>query len=1067
MNDTTIIKSISKVHSVIIDLLIFILITLFTIYFTLHIGLKLDNFILPGLKIEKLYIKWDEKISVNIDSIKITKSNTDSTFDLQTVNVEELLKSSRTLGTFFSDVHIDHIQINDMNATFSYIEHRKAYLEVRGPTLNLITTIDINDHLLNISIKEFMETSTNTSLTADLIGDVREDRLYGDIKVNVANTIPLQLYLLADDKKVKVWGNNYAPITKPIGPAVEIANLGPSVNPWIIDYLKGNVLNIEYLKGTLYYDNPISFLDTLDVKAAYSDVEYTFAPGYAPAIGHKVDLGFKNRILYIYPRNATFYGQPGGTTWIKIDFENPINPLLTVDVDTTARLTPKIITWLDGYGIGLPFYQTKGLTKVKLAIWITLDDIDISAKGSFATPKSTFNFSGANINVKKLNVKLNNTDVEITSLQGDLLEKAIAVDLTGKFNPVAEKGRFDVLVKKLHFGGKDGLKMDKAHKELSFSYLLQPNADRLIFPKSFWEFNHQKIAVQPFVAPFRFSTLSGTIPTTYIHNKERLKAYVSGDFDIENLTTDLMIDLVQLETPKLSLEQTNVPLEVHYNKTLRVQSNKKAKWKLFDNDVTFYPSKFSYINNTIHFNEVHLQALGIVNSHIVGKYNTHDGKGKIVLKQLVAKSKHITFLDIEKDIKIYLRKKGDQRHIEVPVFNLKFKSQPKGWEMGIKDIGLLASYSPILQEYNVTKGAIHMTTKDNEDKLRIHGYLDYPYNIIVKNNKPLGTLKFSGNYTNEKLSLFTKSGLSIELIYNKLTLKADRIGINLYSVFDFMADHQSEQAPKSKSNFEVDLQTTNSYIYFDENRRAVTDKLLLQYKDNELKAQLLYGKNGGAAMELNADGKLYIYGDRLNDHFMGELAEFSEFKGGELSFYLSGTTKKIDGVVRMKNTIIKDYKAINNTLAFINTIPALVTFSIPHYNTKGLYVTEAYAGFHYENDKVKINGFRMVSPELTFNGQGMVNLKTKTVDMETSLVTSATNNLSKIPLLGYILVGKEKETITTTMTLKGPMDDPVVDNTLAKDIGVGSFNIIKRALTFPVHYIDQAQQSINNVKEQK
>ena len=1067
MNDTTIIKSISKVHSIIIDLLIFILITLFTIYFTLHIGLKLDKFILPGLKIEKLYIKWDEKISVNIDSIKITKSNTKSTFDPTSLNVEELLKNSRILGTFFSDVHIEHIQINEINATFSYIEHRKGFLEVRGETLNLLTTIDINDHLIHISVKEFTETSTNTNLTADLIGDTIEDRLYGVIKVNVADTLPLQLYLLADDKKVKVWGNNYAPISKPIGPVVRLAHLNPAVNPWIIDYLKGDILNIEYLKATLYYDNPISFLDTLDIKAAYSNVEYIFAPGYAPAIGKKVDLGFKNRTLYIYPRNATFYGQPGGTTWIKIDFENPLNPLLTVDVDTTARLTPKIITWLEGYGIGLPFYQTKGVTTVKLAIWITLDDVDINAKGNFSTPNSTFNFTGTDINVKDVKINLNNTDVEISSLRGDLLDKAIRVDLTGKFNPIAEKGRFDVLVKELHFGGKDGFLMDKGHKELSFSYLLQPNADRLIFPKTYWEFDHQKITVQPFVAPFRFSTLSGSIPATYIHNKERFKAYVSGNFDIKKLTTDLMIDLVQLNTSELSLEQTNVPLEVHYDKILRVQSNKKAKWKLFENDITLYPSKFSYLNHTLHLEDVHLSALGIVNSHITGKYHMRDGKGKIILKQLVAKSDNITLLDIEKDIKIYLRKKENQHRIEVPVFNLKFRSKSNGWEMGIKNIELLSSYSPVLQEYNITKGSIYFTSNNRDEKLKIHGHLDYPYTIIVKNNKPIGTINFSGYYADDKLSVFTQNGIAMELTYNKLTLSADKIGIDLFSVFDFMGDHNREQDKKSKSDFEVDLKTTNSYIYFDKSRRAITDKLLLQYKDDELKAQLLYGKKGGAAMELSADGRLYIYGDHLNDHFMEELAEFSEFKGGELSFYLSGTTEVLDGVVRMKNTTIKDYKAINNTLAFINTIPALVTFSVPHYNTKGLYVTEAYAGFHYENSKIKINGFRMVSPELTFNGQGVVDLDTQTVDMETSLVTSATNNLSKIPLLGYILVGKEKETITTTMTLKGPMSDPVVENTLAKDIGVGSFNIIKRALTFPVHYIDQAQKSIDKVKEKK
>ena len=1065
MNDTTIIKSISKVHSIIIDLLIFIFLTLFVIYFTLHIGLKLDKFILPGLKIEKLYIKWDEKISVNIDSIKITKSNTNNSFDFSSINIKNLLNSSHVLGSVFSNVHIKHVQVNEMNATFSYMEKRKAYLEVTGPNLHLLTTININDHLLHISVKEFMESTTNSTLVAELIADTTEHRLYGDITVNIEDTLPLQVYLLADNEKVKVWSRNTKPITKPIGPIVKLANLDPAVNPWIIDYLKGDTLNIDYLKGTLYYSNPISFLDTLDIKASYTDVSYIFAPGYDPARAHKVDLTFHDRTLFIYPRNATFYGQPGGKTWIKIDFEHPDNPLLSVDVDTAAKLTPKINTWLAGYNIVLPFYQTRGLTKVKLALTITLRDIDITAKGNFTTKKATFNFSDTDINVKNVNISINNTDVNIRKLQGDLLQKAIVFNLTGKFNPVGEKGRFDITVQDLQFGGSDGFHIDRHHKKLAFTYFLDPGADKLVFPASFWKFKHRAIGIKPFVAPFRFSTLSGTIPATYVHSNKEIKAYVSGKFDIANLSTDLTIDLIHVETPELTLESTSTHLQVHYDKNLKVQSNKKTKWKIFNNDITLYPSTFSFLHNIITLDKVHLTALGIVNSMIEGKYNIHDGKGKIVLKKLLAKADDIILLDVKKDVKIYLHKKGTVHYVEVPVFNIKFKSRPKGWNMGIRNIQLLASYAPLLQEYNVTKGSIHLISNSNEEKLRIYGSIEYPYNILVKHNKPIDTLKFSGHYHNDTLSMSIKNSIALELTSNKLTVTADKIGVNIFSIFDFIREHPSKNKTTTKSNFEVDIKTTDGYIYFDKDRRAISDKLLLQYKNHELKAQLLYGKHGGAALELNPNGNLYIYGDRLNDKFMTGLAEFSEFKGGELSFYLSGTEDKIDGVIRMKKTTIKDYKAINNTLAFINTIPALVTFTVPHYNTRGLHVTEAYAGFHYENQRINLNGFRMVSPELTFNGQGSVDLKTKTLDIETSLVTEATSNLSKIPLLGYILVGKEDETITTTMSITGPMDDPIVENTLAKDIGVGSFNIIKRALTFPVHYIDQARKSINNVKD--
>ena len=51
--------------------------------------------------------------------------------------------------------------------------------------------------------------------------------------------------------------------------------------------------------------------------------------------------------------------------------------------------------------------------------------------------------------------------------------------------------------------------------------------------------------------------------------------------------------------------------------------------------------------------------------------------------------------------------------------------------------------------------------------------------------------------------------------------------------------------------------------------------------------------------------------------------------------------------------------------------------------------------------------------------------------------------------------------------MTGSLEDPVIKSTLAKDIGVGTFNILKRALTFPVHYVDKAQTSIKKAEEKK
>ncbi|MDD3476596.1 MAG: AsmA-like C-terminal domain-containing protein, partial [Sulfurimonas sp.] len=56
--------------------------------------------------------------------------------------------------------------------------------------------------------------------------------------------------------------------------------------------------------------------------------------------------------------------------------------------------------------------------------------------------------------------------------------------------------------------------------------------------------------------------------------------------------------------------------------------------------------------------------------------------------------------------------------------------------------------------------------------------------------------------------------------------------------------------------------------------------------------------------------------------------------------------------------------------------------------------------------------------------------------------------LSKIPLLGHIILGDKS--VSTTLTLTGALDDPDVNTQLAKDIAVAPYNIIKRTLMYPL-----------------
>ena len=1030
--------------------------------------MHLDNFRLPGIKIEQLYIKWDEKIAVDIGSITITESNTKRKFDIKAIEPQALLEKSRMLDLLFSDITVKRIRYNEINATFRYKEHTAGYLNIDGPAFKLAATVTMADHLLLIDINEFLESSNKSSMNGRLLIDTRESKLYGDLNINAGDVMPLKLYLLADQTKMQLWGRGTEPFTKPIKPAVRIAHLHPKVERWVADYHSGKAIDLAYFKGTLVYDNPITLLDTLDARLRYDDVQYTFAQGYEPVFARYVDVTFKDRVLSIYPKEATYYAQPGDKTWLKIDFSNPSNPLLTVDVDTSAQVTQAMLPWLKGYGIALPFYQTAGETAVKLAIWVELATLHVGAEGSFKTDEATFNFSDTAIDVKDVVVKLNNSDVEIQKLNATLLENAINADLSGQFNPAKRIGKFDIALHRLKFkSGSSLFEMDPEHKTLNLTYLLAPKKERLEIPKSYWRLNQNQIVINPFTAPFEFSTLSGTVPTTLVSSESMFKGYVTGLFNIKKLETDLIVDLLTVKTPSLSLEQTTLPLEIRYKDGLYLNVKKRSEWKFGETRFTLYPSLLSFKNSLVYIQTAHIALGDLLETYFSGSYNTQSSRGSFMLKGLKAETGNTRLLETPNDIKVTVDKAGSTHIVKIPSLDLLYQQNASEWNASISDINTLSQHSPFLREYNITAGDIRLTSAADSGAITLFGHIPYPYAILVKNNIPAKTVDFNGIYNDGKLALTINDTIKASWKHERLNIKAKDVGFNLPAIFSFIKEHPAAtDANSTKSRFRADIEADNSSLYINEGRSAPADKLLLQYLDGDLNTQLLHGKKGGVSLEYS-NKKLYIYGDSLNDTFMNGLAEFSDFQGGELSFYALGSPDDLEGVIQVKNTIVKDYKAVNNIFAFVNTIPALVTFSVPHYTTQGLKVSEAYGGFALKDDLLTIKGFHVNADELIFNGKGSVDLNTKTVDVETSLVTNATTNLAKIPFIGYILLGKDDNKVTTTITLTGPIEDPKVENTLAKDIAIAPFNILKRALTFPVHYFDKAQKAIDENNQKK
>jgi hypothetical protein len=189
---------------------------------------------------------------------------------------------------------------------------------------------------------------------------------------------------------------------------------------------------------------------------------------------------------------------------------------------------------------------------------------------------------------------------------------------------------------------------------------------------------------------------------------------------------------------------------------------------------------------------------------------------------------------------------------------------------------------------------------------------------------------------------------------------------------------------------------------------------------------------------------------------MEQLFAYSKFQDANLSFTLNGDIEDFKGVLYIKDSTIKDYRILNNVLAFVNTIPSLVTFSLPGYSTQGMYVTNGYIKFHAKELLFDISDILLESKEISILGKGVIDYKKDNVDLELNLKTDLGSSASQIPILGYILF--DGKSVATTLSVQGTLKDPQVSSLLAKEIMVAPLNIIKRTFLLPFRLFSDEEE---------
>ena len=143
-------------------------------------------------------------------------------------------------------------------------------------------------------------------------------------------------------------------------------------------------------------------------------------------------------------------------------------------------------------------------------------------------------------------------------------------------------------------------------------------------------------------------------------------------------------------------------------------------------------------------------------------------------------------------------------------------------------------------------------------------------------------------------------------------------------------------------------------------------------------------------------------------------------------------------------------ESYNNLMAFMHTIPSLLTLKNPGFNDDGYAVTDAYIDFTREEETINIHKIIINGKSTDIVGSGTINIETGQIDidLQISLFKNLSSIVDAVPIVNYIILGDDGR-LYASIKVEGTLKKPKMKMKLLKDAASSPFGIIKRTIETP------------------
>jgi AsmA-like C-terminal region/Protein of unknown function len=1048
MNDKIITRVIPKIHLRIGLFLLFVFLVGFFTFIALLEGFGVDRLKLGDIKIEKLYLKWDNALLIKASKVDLSDLKKDN-IPLTLKPLSKLPSTIRWVEEWVESVQIDTIQYKEYKGSLQYQKHLPGEVVLNYGGVAYKGSFALDERSFHLTLPKMSLLDGNISGTLSV--KLKEQKLAAYILLSLPNTPDIQIIASGNTDTLSVTAHADREFTT-IKPLVRFFHVDSEVEPWIVDYAKASSLTLHRFDGSFHYDKPEELLDGLHADATISTAEYTFASGFEPIKAPSITLKFLKGKLYITPNNGTFYTLPTERSSLFIDFTTP-HTMLNIFIQTRhAKLNDPLLALLRYYDINLPVKQMTGECTVDLNLSVNLHNMTTTAQGIFRPGTSELLLDQIPLRSQGGIVRLDNTRVSFEEFIAHYGDNIAHARVKGEYDAHSEHGIVSIDAYDVSpTGERQHLTLFDSHDPLRISYVIAPDHDTLSVNASKWNLLGETLKIDAFQTIFDYHRAYAAVQAVPFAISNKVHGQINAVFNGLEKKTDVRVRLADFHIGEIALRNAPMDINIHYENALStLQIPHGSSWSIHQLPLLVSSFSASLKDDKVTFDRTETVLGDFLKGNFTGEYHLDTKKGAIRLSNMIPLSPNmVPLVEPKESINFSLNASGDEINLDSEALKTHFSTIPQGWKVSLDDISLLSRRSPLLRRYDIDNGTMNLFYTGESSRYTFNGEINYPYALMVINDEPTSRYRFSGAYQDGQSSIRINDRLILTHTPEAITLRANNAGINMPQLAKFLSGHPQEKDTRidaSAASLPIRIYATHTYLYLMKGREIVADTLNATLNDNDLDASLHY-MQGSATLKMR-NGLFYIDGHEFNDKFMEHLFMFSDFSGGKFSFQAKGDSESFEGIMRIENTILKEYKVLNNVLAFVNTVPSLATFSLPNYNTQGLPVKEGYAHFAYDKGIINVDNLTLNSPEIKIFGEGHANIKNETLFATLTLKTDLGSKLSKVPVVGYILLGDDGS-LSTTLTVTGKLDNPIVETAFAKEIVTAPFNILKRTLIYP------------------